>query len=70
MKSQFKKADSSGAKFALIFGAAEMEQGCVALKPLRGAFAGDKNEAAQAQTLHRLDDVASWAQALGCQPAF
>lgn len=70
MKSQFKKADSSGAKFALIFGAAEMEQGCVALKPLRGTFAGDKNEAAQAQTLHRLDDVASWAQALGCQPAF
>ena len=70
MKSQFKKADNSGARFALIFGAAEMEQGCVALKPLRGAFDGDKNEAAQAQSLHRLDEVASWAQRLGCPPAF
>ncbi len=35
-KSQFKKADSSGARYALIFGADELAQGKVALKPLRG----------------------------------
>jgi histidyl-tRNA synthetase len=61
MKSQFKKADSSGARFALIFGATELEQGCVALKPLRATVSGDK---ADAQTLQRLDDVGSWAQLL------
>ena len=64
MKSQFKKADASGARFALIFGSAELEQGCVAVKPLRLLAEGDKNEAAQTQTLHRLDDVAAWAQNL------
>ena len=64
MKSQFKKADASGARFALIFGSAELEQGCVAVKPLRSPVEGDKNEAVQTQTLHRLDDVAVWAQNL------
>ncbi len=34
-KSQFKKADGSGAKFALIFGADELAAGNVAVKPLR-----------------------------------
>ena len=56
MKSQFKKADASGAHFALVFGADELSAGCVALKPLRG----DKTDTAQAQTLLRLDDVAAW----------
>ena len=64
MKSQFKKADASGAHFALIFGSAELEQDCVAVKPLHSSVEGDKNEAAQTQTLHRLDDVAAWAQNL------
>ena len=64
MKSQFKKADASGARFALIFGSAELEQGSVALKPLRSVVEGDKNEAQQVQTLHRLDDVPSWAHNL------
>ena len=64
MKSQFKKADTSGARFALIFGSVELEQGCVAIKPLRGSMAPDKNEVAQAQTLHRLDEVAEWAKTL------
>jgi histidyl-tRNA synthetase len=36
MKSQFKKADASGARYALVFGAQELEQGMVAVKPLRG----------------------------------
>ena len=60
MKAQFKKADGSGARFALIFGAAELEQGCVAVKSLRG----DKTDAPSAQALQRLDDVAAWAGSL------
>ena len=64
MKSQFKKADASGAHFALIFGSAELEQGCVALKPLRSSIEGDKNEVVQVQTLYPLDDVAAWAHNL------
>ena len=64
MKSQFKKADASGAHFALIFGSAELEQGCVALKSLRSSIEGNKNEVAQVQTLYPLDDVAAWAHNL------
>ena len=60
MKAQFKKADSSGARFALIFGAAELAQGCVAVKSLRG----DKTDAPSVQALQRLDDVAAWAGSL------
>ena len=60
MKSQFRKADGSGAGFALIFGAAELAQGCVAVKPLRG----EKAEGGQAQTLQSLSDVTAWAQTL------
>ena len=37
MKSQFKKADGSGAQFALIFGAEELARGEVTLKALRSA---------------------------------
>jgi histidyl-tRNA synthetase len=37
MKSQFKKADASGARHALIFGADELARGEVAVKPLRDA---------------------------------
>lgn len=36
MKSQFKRADASGARYALVFGEAELAQGMVAVKPLRG----------------------------------
>jgi histidyl-tRNA synthetase len=60
MKSQFKKADGSGARFALIFGADELLQGQVALKPLRGARATEP----AAQSLLPLDDVAAWAPRL------
>ena len=62
MKSQFKKADASGARFALIFGATELAQGCVALKPLRASTDVGK---ADAQSLHKLDEVASWVPKLG-----
>jgi histidyl-tRNA synthetase len=51
-KSQFKKADSSGARFALIFGADELAQGKVALKALR-APAG--TETSNTQQLFALD---------------
>lgn len=60
MKSQFKRADGSGARFALIFGAAELAQGSVAVKPLRG----EKAAPAQVQTLEPLNDVAAWAHML------
>jgi histidyl-tRNA synthetase len=60
MKSQFKKADGSGARFALIFGEAELEAGQVAVKTLRG----DKPDAAQGQVLQPLDAIPSWAQGL------
>ncbi|MES2400779.1 MAG: histidine--tRNA ligase [Pseudomonadota bacterium] len=60
MKSQFKKADSSGARFALIFGSAELADGCVAVKSLRG----EKTDPVQGQVLHSLNDVASWARTL------
>jgi histidyl-tRNA synthetase len=60
MKSQFKKADASGARFALIFGETELASGCVALKPLRAG----KAEAAAEQTLHPLADATAWASVL------
>ncbi|WP_349743337.1 histidine--tRNA ligase [Roseateles cavernae] len=53
MKSQFKKADASGAAFALVFGTDELAQGLVAVKPLR--------DAAAAQFTRSLAQVADWA---------
>ena len=53
MKSQFKKADGSGARHALVFGGNELAQGMVAVKPLR--------DAAATQVLRPLADVAAWA---------
>lgn len=54
MKSQFKKADASGARFALIFGADELAQGQVALKALRG----ERDTAAAQLTLPLADPAA------------
>ncbi len=56
MKSQFKKADSSGANFALVFGAEELAQGQVTVKSLR--------DGAGAQRLEALDQARAWAQSL------
>jgi histidyl-tRNA synthetase len=53
MKSQFKKADASGARYALVFGPTELAAGQVVLKPLR--------DAAAEQTLRPLSDVGAWA---------
>lgn len=60
MKSQFKRADGSGARFALIFGAAELAGGCVAVKALRGG----KDDGVQAQALQPLNDVLAWVHTL------
>ena len=57
LKSQFKKADASGAAFALIFGADELAAGQVAVKPLR------TSEPA-AQFTRALADAAAWAHEL------
>ena len=59
MKSQFKKADSSGARFALVFGEQELGLGMVAVKALRVV-----QEGGQAQRLLPLDQVHEWAQSL------
>ncbi|RYF16003.1 MAG: histidine--tRNA ligase [Comamonadaceae bacterium] len=59
MKSQFKKADASGARFALIFGPDEVAQGQVAVKDLR----------AGTQALQPLASPDAWADALKLQSA-
>ena len=56
MKSQFKKADASGARWALVFGGDELARGEVTVKALR--------DGQGAQRLERLDAVAHWARAL------
>ena len=56
MKSQFKKADGSGARFALVFGAEELALGQVAVKSLR--------DGAGAQRTESLSTVADWAHSL------
>lgn len=57
MKSQFKKADASGARYALIFGEDELARGMVVVKSLRDGAGG-------AQTEHPLDAVSQWASTL------
>ncbi len=54
MKSQFKKADRSGARYALILGADELQNDQVSVKLLRGELGDDKQ-----LTLKRTD-VLSW----------
>ncbi|MFN7863070.1 MAG: histidine--tRNA ligase [Curvibacter sp.] len=56
MKSQFKKADASGARHALIFGADELARGEVTVKSLR--------DGAGAQRAEPLVAVADWAHRL------
>jgi histidyl-tRNA synthetase len=56
MKAQFKRADASGARHALVFGADELAQGVVAIKSLRQA------DAAQRTRSHVT--VSSWAHEL------
>ncbi|SEA56352.1 histidine--tRNA ligase [Variovorax sp. YR216] len=55
-KSQFKKADASGANYALIFGTDELSRGEVMVKALR--------DGTGAQTARPLADVTAWAATL------
>jgi histidyl-tRNA synthetase len=64
MKSQFKKADASGARFALIFGPDELAKGQVSVKPLRGPRPGEDAGETPTQLSQPLADVAAWAQSL------
>lgn len=61
MKKQFKRADASGARFALIFGGDEVAAGDVSIKALRGAAATDPE---QQQRRVALADLAQWAPSL------
>ena len=56
MKSQFRKADASGARYALIFGADELARGELSLKALRDAAAPQRTRA--------LAEAAAWAHEL------
>jgi histidyl-tRNA synthetase len=56
MKSQFKRADSSGARFALVFGADELAKGLVTVKALR--------EGGGPQVTQLLSNPAQWAKSL------
>ncbi|MGE0331819.1 MAG: histidine--tRNA ligase [Ramlibacter sp.] len=56
MKSQFKKADASGARHALVFGGDELEQGMVTVKALR--------DGTGAQVQRPLAEAAAWAASL------
>ena len=56
MKSQFKKADASGARFALIFGPDELAQSQVTIKALRDGEGAQSTEA--------LQQIADWGHSL------
>jgi len=56
IKSQFKRADASGARYALVFGPDEIQQGIVTVKSLR--------DGAGAQTTQILSQSAQWAKSL------
>ena len=56
MKAQFKRADASGARYALIFGADEIADGVVTVKDLR--------DPAVPQLRQALDGVSLWAHSL------
>jgi histidyl-tRNA synthetase len=56
MKSQFKRADASGARHALVFGADEMAQGAVSVKSLR--------DGQGTQTLRVMAEAQAWAASL------
>jgi histidyl-tRNA synthetase len=56
MKSQFKKADASGARHALVFGADELARGEVTVKSLR--------DGSGAQVARPLAEAAAWAPTL------
>jgi histidyl-tRNA synthetase len=59
MKAQFKKADGSGAAYALIFGGDELAENAVTVKALRAGGTAQRRES--------LADIANWAPTLQSQ---
>lgn len=57
LKSQMKRADGSGAEFAVIVGADELAAGAVAVKALRGRVPGDRFAAQQLIALDAVGDA-------------
>ena len=77
MKSQLKKADVSGARYALIFGADELAMDAVAVKPLRApppahdaepSRDGEPPRDSSTQTKRMLSDIGTWAGTLQLRP--
>lgn len=58
-KSQFKRADASGAQWALVFGEEEIAQGLVSIKALRDGQGAQRTE--------RLDELDTWCHTLQSQ---
>ncbi len=56
MKTQFKKADASGAAYALVFGSDELAENAVTVKALREGGAAQRRES--------LSDIVKWASTL------
>ena len=56
MKSQLRRADASGARYAIIFGADEFSRGACVVKSLR--------DGSGAQSEQPLADAATWATSL------
>lgn len=56
-KSQMKKADKSGARFAMIIGSNELEEKTVSLKPLRGEFNHDQQSVAIADLAEKIKSL-------------
>jgi histidyl-tRNA synthetase len=66
LKSQMKRADASGAEFAVIVGADELAAGAVAVKALRGRAEGDRFAAQQIVAIESLGDAL--VDALAAEP--
>ena len=56
-KTQFRRADKSGAEIALILGDSEVDRGVIAVKPLRAE--GEQRDVASAELTARLGE---WLQ--------
>ena len=72
MKSQLKKADASGARYALIFGADELAMDAVAVKSLRDIVPATgidpTRDGGGTQTKRMLNEIGTWARTLQLRP--
>ncbi len=62
LKSQFKKAHASGARFALVFGQSELARGVVGIKDLR--MTHRDQQGSHSQTEHAWTQIADWSSSL------